>query len=111
MIFCYNYLNKLINGSIIVFIAIPKLAMAARKVVVFSIKAVTLEVAGWIELKIFCFTFIYALVKKNKISINLEIMKKVKMRIPIQDNMMGNNSLIPNTSELILIQKFTELIK
>ena len=46
-----NYLNRFINGSIIVFIATPSPAIATKKAVIFSIKALTFDVVGCTELK------------------------------------------------------------
>ncbi len=68
-----SHLNRFISGSTIVFIATPRPAIATKKAVVFSIRALNFEVAGWTELNNFCLSCLNAFLNKMKISINFAI--------------------------------------
>ena len=45
-LFINNYFKKVINGSIIVFIATPRPAIATKNAVIFSIRALNFDVDG-----------------------------------------------------------------
>lgn len=103
-----SYLIKLINGSIIAFIATPRPAMATKKAVMFSINVLSFEVAGWTELKSLCLSCLNIFLVKLNISINLEIKYRKQANIPKQDKIEYAISLNPLYKTLKLIQKFKE---
>ena len=66
----HSYLNRLIRGSMIAFIATPRPTIETKKAVIFSIRALAFEVAGWTELKSFSLICVITFFAKMNISLN-----------------------------------------